>query len=160
MVAQGKFRADLYFRLAVIPVELPALRDRQDDIQRLADLYVIRSCERIGRKIDFIDPAARTALADYAWPGNVRELAHVIERAVLLARRSHLTLADLRLPGAPARAPRPSQTGEVAAEAAVACVANDASLDLRAALEQVERSLITRALQRANGNRTEAAALL
>ena len=160
MVAQGRFRADLYFRLSVIPVELPALRDRQEDIQRLADLYVIRSCERIGRKVDFIDPAARTALADYAWPGNVRELAHVIERAVLLARRNHLTVADLRLPGTKPAPARPAQDIEAAADETVAAVANDASLDLRAALEQVERSLITRALQRANGNRTEAAALL
>jgi two-component system response regulator AtoC len=160
MVAQGKFRADLFFRLTVVPIQLPPLRERHDDIQRLAELFVARSCARVGRRIDFIDPAARTALADHAWPGNVRELAHVIERAVLLARRPHLTVEDLRLPMSQLRS-RPAGTdAPPIVDETVAAVATDSCLDLRTALEQVERDLITRALQRANGNRTEAAALL
>src|SRR5215813_12080103 len=76
MVEQGKFRADLYFRLAVVPIHLPALRDRPDDILTIANLFVARARERLGRNVEGLDAAARTALCAYHWPGNVRELSH------------------------------------------------------------------------------------
>jgi len=156
MVAEGTFRADLYFRLAVVPVKLAALRDRGDDIDLIADLCIARANERTGRKVEGLEDSARTALRSYAWPGNVRELAHLIERSVLLARRPKLNATDLRLPGTTMRA-------KIAVTAAPAirseAVATD-SFDLKVAMEKLERQMIDRALNKASGNRTEAAALL
>ena len=179
MVAQGTFRADLYFRLAVVPIELPALRDRPEDIDRIAELCIARQRERTGRQVEGLDASARTALRAYAWPGNVRELGHLLERAVLLARRPVLSAADLPIPGAPKLA-RGSQvlpsyhnvTGVALPPHGIAGAPmsagvpptfkepSETSLDLRAALENLERQLIERALAKAGGNRTEAAALL
>ncbi len=179
MVAQGTFRADLYFRLAVVPIELPALRDRPEDIDRLAELCIARQRERTGRQVEGLDASARTALRAYAWPGNVRELGHLLERAVLLARRPVLSAADLPIPGA-AKLARGSQilpahghlTGAgtpphgfpvipmPAGDPPTVKELSETSLDLRAALENLERQLIERALAKAGGNRTEAAALL
>src|SRR5262245_34427412 len=98
MVEQGKFRADLYFRLAVVPIHLPPLRERTDDILTIANICIARARERLGRHIEGLDAAARTALTTYHWPGNVRELSHVIERAVLLARKPVLSHGDIPLP--------------------------------------------------------------
>jgi transcriptional regulator with GAF, ATPase, and Fis domain len=158
MVAQGKFRADLYFRLAVVPIHLPALRDRGDDIELIADLCVARAKERLGRGVEGLDASARSALRAYAWPGNVRELAHLIERAVLLARRPKLGDHDLQIPGAKIKFARASEQLPIPTE--LQTMAADSSLDLRTALESLERQLIDRALTKAGGNRTEAAALL
>ena len=170
MVAEGKFRADLYFRLAVVPIELPSLRDRPEDVIQIAELCIARSSERLGRVIEGLDASARNALLAYHWPGNVRELSHMMERAVLLARKSKLSDADLQIPGAKAKFAR--ATGEAAPLKAsgsspsipvadITSVAPDtSSLDLRSALESLEKQLIERALSKAGGNRTEAAALL
>jgi transcriptional regulator with GAF, ATPase, and Fis domain len=170
MVVQGKFRADLYFRLAVVPIELPALRERPEDVIRIAEICMRRAAEKMGRNVTGFDAGARSALASYNWPGNVRELGHMIERAVLLARRPNLGEADLGLPGSKQRFARGSQvmerlekpasaetTGETVTPSPMAAVT---SLDLRSALESLEREMIGRALQKAGGNRTEAAALL
>ena len=159
MVAQGKFRADLYFRLAVVPISLPSLRNRAEDILRLADICVARACERLGRSIEGFDTAARAAMCNYAWPGNVRELAHMVERAVLLARKSQLGEADLQLPNSKQRfAQASSEIQPLNRETPTS--ESVTSLDLRSALENLEREMIDRALQKAGGNRTEAAALL
>jgi transcriptional regulator with GAF, ATPase, and Fis domain len=166
MVAAGTFRADLYFRLAVVPIELPALRERHEDIIQIAELAIERTRAKLGRHIDGLDSSARVALQAYAWPGNVRELCHVIERAVLLARKPTLSDADLQLPGMKQR----YQRGTAEAAKTVAAVAPAAAapaapapldtLDLRSALENLERDMIAKALDKAGGNRTEAAALL
>jgi transcriptional regulator with GAF, ATPase, and Fis domain len=160
MVEQGTFRADLYFRLAVVPIHLPPLRDRHEDILAIANLCVGRARERLGRNVEGFDASARAALCAYQWPGNVRELSHLIERSVLLARKPTLSHGDIPLPAAKPRFVRaadgtgpfaiPILTGELV----------DSSLDLRSALESLERKLIDRALQKSGGNRTEAAALL
>jgi transcriptional regulator with GAF, ATPase, and Fis domain len=160
MVEQGKFRADLYFRLAVVPLHLPALRERFEDILTIANLFVARARERLGRNIEGLDASARTALTAYHWPGNVRELAHVIERSVLLARKPVLSHADIPLPNPRARFARAADESGPCAVPALTKELGDTSLDLRAALEALERQLIDRALHRAGGNRTEAAALL
>ena len=169
MVAEGTFRADLYFRLGVVPVELPALRDRGDDIDLLVDACIRRANQKTGRRVDGVDVEARAALRGHAWPGNVRELAHVVERAVVMVGHGRIGLADLP------RLTRPKLgrgTGRMAvpelvvgggmAEVPRAPVGfdQDASLDLRSALENLERTMIDRALHKAGGNRTEAAALL
>jgi transcriptional regulator with PAS, ATPase and Fis domain len=168
MVANGTFRADLYFRLAVVPIELPALRERPEDIIAITELAITRTREKLGRNVEGIDASARAALVSYAWPGNVRELCHVIERAVLLARRPMLAEADLQLPGMKQRYTRGS-TELVRHEPAKQSIGSQPlptippsaeTLDLRSALESLEKDLIERALKKAGGNRTEAAALL
>jgi DNA-binding NtrC family response regulator len=161
MVEQGKFRADLYFRLAVVPIHLPALRDRPEDILTIADLCIAGAAERLGRNVQGIDASARAALSAYHWPGNVRELGHLIERSVLLARKPILSSTDIPLPnnGTVRFARAADESGPVALPS-IHKELGDSSLDLRTALETLERQLIDRALQKAGGNRTEAAALL
>jgi two-component system, NtrC family, response regulator AtoC len=157
MVEQGTFRADLYFRLAVFPIHLPALRERTDDILTIANLCMVRARDKLGRNIEGFDAAARAVLCAYSWPGNVRELAHMVERAVLLARKPILTPADIPLPNAKTKFARAaSASGGHLLNVAL----GDSSLDLRSALEALERQLIERALQKSGGNRTEAAAML
>jgi transcriptional regulator with GAF, ATPase, and Fis domain len=165
MVAEGKFRADLYFRLSVVPMHLPALRDRGDDFDLIVDLTLVRMCERTGRDLMTLEPTARQAIRSYSWPGNVRELAHKIERAALLARGTQIAEGDLSLPTSNVRTLRAAPLAIVAEGSGPIpkqdpAVLDDSTLDLRSALEAVERTLIDRALSKANGNRTEAAALL
>ncbi len=85
MVAEGRFRSDLYYRLNVFPVVLPPLRERPDDIPRLVRHFTQRFARRMGRRIEAIPSALLDALVRYPWPGNVRELQNVIERAVILS---------------------------------------------------------------------------
>jgi DNA-binding NtrC family response regulator len=93
--ATGTFRRDLYYRLSVITLTLPCLRERQEDIPDLAASYVEHFAETFGKAVDGVDPAALRALMGYLWPGNVRELINVVERAVLLARGPNIGLEDL-----------------------------------------------------------------
>jgi transcriptional regulator with GAF, ATPase, and Fis domain len=160
MVEHGKFRADLYFRLTVVPVHLPALRDRTQDILTIANLCIARARERLGRNVTGLDIAAGTALCAYHWPGNVRELSHVIERSVLLARRPILSQGDVSLPISKARFTRSADGSGSCPLPRPDAEIGESSLDLRSALEALERQLIERALLKAGGNRTEAAALL
>jgi PAS domain S-box-containing protein len=124
MVAAGRFREDLYYRLAVFPVNLPALRERADDIPLLVHSFLRRFARQAGRRIDDVTPEAMRRLTTYRWPGNVRELQNVIERAVILSRRPVLdveALGDLTrangertpapLPTAPPPAPLPGPPG-------------------------------------------------
>ena len=84
MVEEGKFRQDLYYRLHVVPLELPALCERGDDVQLLADHFIREFADALGQKIDGVEPAFRQALGAYRWPGNIRELRHVIESTIVL----------------------------------------------------------------------------
>ena len=93
--AAGEFRDDLYYRLAVVVLTLPPLRQRGGDVGDLADAWCAHFAHRLGRPSAELSPAARSALAAYDWPGNVRELANVVERAVLLCKGDDVTLADL-----------------------------------------------------------------
>ena len=171
MVAAGTFRSDLYFRLSVMPIELPALRTRGTDIIKLAEAAVRRACKK--QPGPTFDASARAALLAYPWPGNVRELNHVVERAVLLADTDVLSASDLHLgPKAAAAAlaatasttvtppTLASGTAPVPTIPAASLSEGELSLDLRSALEGLERRMIHEALARAQGNRTEAAALL
>ncbi len=96
-VAEGRFREDLYYRLAVIPVHVPPLRDRIEDIPLLARHFLDRMAQKTHHPIGEIDPAAMDRLASYRWPGNVRELENVIERAVALCRSDRIGVDDLPL---------------------------------------------------------------
>src|SRR5690606_23504010 len=94
-VNAGRFRADLFYRLNVVGVELPPLRDRGMDVLRLAEHYLQQYAKRLGRTITGIDPGAAQKLLDYDWPGTVRELSNYIERAVTLSQGSEMRIADL-----------------------------------------------------------------
>ncbi len=94
-VKAGRFREDLYYRLNVIEVVLPGLRDRPGDLARLAESYLAFFSTRLGKRLTGFEPAVRTAFAAYAWPGNLRELRNVIERAVILSAGETIALADL-----------------------------------------------------------------
>jgi formate hydrogenlyase transcriptional activator len=118
MVADGRFRTDLYYRLNVFPIALPPLRERREDIPRLVRHFTQQFARRMGRRIQAIPAAVMDALASYPWPGNVRELQNVIERAVILSPGPALQvpLGDLQSPATRA-APEPTATAVTLAEA-------------------------------------------
>ena len=97
MVEAGHFREDLYYRLNVVTMEMPPLRERKDDISELANFFIRRFSGELKKKIDGLEPDALKLLMRYHWPGNIRELENAIERAMLLADGSHIAVDDLRL---------------------------------------------------------------
>ncbi len=139
-VDAGKFREDLFFRLNVVDINLPPLRERQGDLPLLCDAFVREYNPQLGRSILGIEPDAMAALAAYPWPGNVRELRNVIERMMVLAKGDRLTLADVpgEVRAGASPAPRPSAGAPAAAP------------------EPEEAALIRRALAETKGNRTAA----
>lgn len=108
MIAEGRFRSDLFYRLNVIPVTLPPLRERRDDIPRLVRHFTQSFARRMGRRIETIPASVMDSLVHYPWPGNVRELQNVIERAVILSKGQTLQVpaADLEAPAEPPAEPR------------------------------------------------------
>jgi two-component system, NtrC family, response regulator AtoC len=144
-VAAGIFRADLFYRLRVIPLHLPPLRDRSSDIPELARHFVVSYSRDLGKRVRRIDPGALELLCAYGWPGNVRELRNVIERAVLLADSDIITADTL-----PPEVRRPRQHEDNGIEI------GPQGLDIDA----LERTLLKEALRRAEGNRTVAGRLL
>src|SRR5205814_897482 len=101
MVATGHFREDLYYRLNVVSIEMPPLRERKDDIVPLANTFIRRFSAELKKKIDGLEPEAQKLLMRYNWPGNIRELENTIERAMLLAEGRAIAAIDLRLGEAP-----------------------------------------------------------
>jgi len=154
MVADGEFRADLYYRLSVIPVHLPPLRERKSDIRLLAERFIRLANERNGRNVTGFEASAIKSLESRTWPGNIRELMHTIERAVLLKRAGQLRASDFD------RLARVSQPTAAKSSGSGLAEMSEEGLDLRSAMDKVERSLIAQALEKTSGNRTEAAALL
>ena len=143
MVADGTFQEDLFYRLNVIPIELPPLRDRREDIPVLVEHFVAKHAQRIGRRIERIDDSVVAALQQYEWPGNVRELENTIERAVVLSTDPVITAQAISVLGATA----PQTTGLP-------------SLKLRQNIEWVERETIRRALEASRGVKKDAAELM
>ncbi len=143
MVADAKFQEDLYYRLNVIPIDIPPLRERRDDIPVLVDHFVEKHRQRIGRRIDSVDEAVPVILQNYDWPGNVRELENTIERAIVLTTGPVLTTASVSLLGATA-----------------APAAGLPSLRLHQNLEWVERETIRKALEQSGGIKKDAAELM
>ncbi len=139
-VARGRFREDLYFRLNVIPVELPPLRERPADIRLLAQHFCREFATRYERPVRGFAEGVLERLCQYSWPGNVRELRNVVERAVLLAQGPWITLKDLF--------PRELLSQK-----------REAGLPLKP-LKEIEKEMILKALKVANGNRTRAAEIL
>jgi formate hydrogenlyase transcriptional activator len=109
MVRRSEFRVDLYYRLNVFPILVPALRDRREDIPALVDHYVERSSRRLGKRVQSIPPATMSAFASYDWPGNIRELQNLIERAVIMANDGVLP-NPLPAPGSPSVIAAPPTT--------------------------------------------------
>ncbi len=152
MVAEGSFREDLFYRINVIPMRVPALRERQGDIPLLAEHFVARFAVQMRKPISGISGAAMSLLAQYAWPGNIRELENAIERAVALERTPTILPDSL-----------PEHFGQRVAEAAVAPPAEafpDAGFDLERHVQDIEREYIAEALRRAGGVKVKAAELL
>ena len=146
-VAEGKFREDLYFRLNVVPIEMPPLRERAEDIPSLAEHFIARFCRELGRTPAKLRPEALKALIDYSWPGNVRELKNVIERVVLLEAEDEILLEHL-----PQEIVRqnPGPTSETAS-------GNPFPPGVVRPLTEIEKLAIEHALRVCEGNKTRAA---
>ncbi|HVP29096.1 MAG TPA: sigma-54 dependent transcriptional regulator [Myxococcota bacterium] len=152
-IVAGRFREDLYYRLAVIPIRVPALRERRDDVPLLALHFLRRYAGKLGKSLERIEPAALELLQRYAWPGNVRELENTIERGVALCRSHSITVEDLperlrQAPAASACAPAPAVAEDASAPAGLQ------SLDV------MERRHILETLRNVGWNRKRAAGIL
>ncbi|MBP7950337.1 MAG: sigma-54-dependent Fis family transcriptional regulator [Verrucomicrobiales bacterium] len=160
LVEEGKFREDLFFRLNVVKVTMPPLRERRTDIPVLAEAFLKELAKENRRSIRDISPDAMQRLVEYEWPGNVRELRTAIEHGVVMCNGSRLTLrhlpATIRGEAAPPVLPRSSGNGAASASASAASTEELDDLDLA----KMEERFIQRALIRAGDNRTEAAKLL
>ena len=146
MVGDGRFRDDLYYRINVLSIDVPPLRERRDDIPVLNDFFLKKHTRNTSRLVRGLTPDARRVILDYAWPGNVRQLESAIERAILLAESDLISVEDLPL--------EVRQDTRPAAEAAFKLPAEGISF------EEVERNLIVQAMERTDYNITKAAKLL
>jgi DNA-binding NtrC family response regulator len=150
LVREGQFREDLYYRLDVIPIELPPLRERREDIAQLAEHFRKEFNGRNTRSVTGFAPEVLLRLSTYDWPGNVRQLENTIERLVLVAANRTVTLEDLP----------PSLRGDVVDVSAGLLDLPPSGVDLRSLLAQLEERFIDQALQRTGGNKNRAAELL
>jgi two-component system NtrC family response regulator len=145
-VGRGTFRDDLYYRLNVVPIVVPPLRERAQDVPLLAEHFLRRDTRDFNKRIEALSPEAVAALQAYRWPGNVRELENVIERCVVLAEGPVIQLNDL-----PLDVLLPQQATRVRAAEA---------LPLNEATDQFERQIVLRVLERVGWNLTEAGRIL
>ncbi|MFN7985076.1 MAG: helix-turn-helix domain-containing protein [Vicinamibacterales bacterium] len=143
MVAESKFQEDLFYRLNVIPIHLPPLRERRDDIPALVDHFVRKHTQRSGRRIERIDDGVVQSLLQYEWPGNVRELENTIERAVVLSPGNVISAQAISVLGA-----------------VITPNAGLPSLRLRQNIEWVEKETIRRSLEASKGVKKDAAELM
>jgi transcriptional regulator with PAS, ATPase and Fis domain len=143
MVLDGTFQEDLFYRLNVIPIEMPPLRNRREDIPVLAEHFVRKHQQRTGKRIDRVDEGVHEKLAAYEWPGNVRELENTIERAVVLSTNGVISVASISVLGVAA-----GQSNALP------------SLKLRTNIEWIEQETIRRALDSAGGVKKDAADLM
>jgi DNA-binding NtrC family response regulator len=145
---EGTFREDLYYRLNVVPIDIPPLREHKEDIPELVNHFLARFAADNEKEIEGITPAAVSVLMEYHWPGNVRQLENSVERAVALSRGRVIDVDDIHLDS--------TQAKGVAASSG----APDQLLPEGMTLEQWEDNMIKEALRRANGNKSQAARLL
>lgn len=146
-VKAGRFREDLFYRINVLQIHVPPLRDRREDIPLLIDHFIEQNNARLGIAIRAVAPDARRMLMEYAWPGNVRELENTVERAMVLAEGDTLLESDLPDRIHQARDPIRLQL-------------SSGELSIKKTARVIEEMLIRRALQKTKGNRTKAALLL
>jgi two-component system response regulator AtoC len=143
----GRFREDLFYRLNVLPIHVPPLRERRDDVQLLIEHFTTRNNARLGTNVHGLDTEARRLLYEYSWPGNVRELENTIERAMVLTEGDRIVAADLPERIREARDPVQMQL-------------SSGELSVKKTMRAIEEILIRRALQKTKGNRTRAAEIL
>ena len=143
LTGEGRFQEDLFYRLNVIPIHLPPLRERSEDVPVLAEHFIAKHAQRTGKRIERVEEGVLAALRHYGWPGNVRELENTIERAVVLSTGGVLTVADVSIlaPAVPAAPALPA-------------------LRLHQNLEWAERETLRQALERARGVKKDAAELM
>ena len=144
-VAASRFRSDLYYRINVVRLHLPPLRERKEDVPALVQHFVAQHNKRLGTRVVGVSPAAMRALMEYRWPGNVRELENVVERAIVLSEGDQVELKQL-----PAEVRGGPPKGST----------RDGDLSVKRQTGALEKSLIEQALERTGGNRTRAAELL
>jgi len=143
-IREGSFREDLYYRIGVIAINLPPLRERGEDIVLLGNLFLGRFSEVLKKRVRGFSVAALEALQDYGWPGNVRELENKVKRAVIMAEGALLEPQDLGFAAMEPSAP----------------AGDDVEVTLREAKDRVERDLVTAAIAKQNGNILRAAEML
>jgi len=165
MIGKGNFREDLFYRLNVVPIHLPALRERTGDIPLLVEHFLVKFNDRLRKKIEGCAPDAMAKLVGYPWPGNIRELENVIERAVLFCDDAKLGVRDLthevRGESRGTSTPLPGAVAAISNESPTAgSVEGGLREQVRAAMARLERDLIVRALKQTNNNVTRAARLL
>ncbi len=146
-VAAGAFREDLYYRLNVLPIHVPALRERTEDISLLVDYFIKRHNAKLGTRVEGVSPDARKMLLSYRWPGNVRELENAIERAMVLTEGDLITPEDL-----------PEKIQQ--ARDFIGNTLASGDLSIKKTVRAIEEELIRRALAKTGGNRTKAAKIL
>ncbi len=162
MVAEGAFREDLYYRLNVVTLECPALRDRKEDIPELARHFRERFAEKNHKIVKGITPQAMDLLLRHTWPGNVRELENAVERAVILLRGEYITPGDLplalqQLCGTDDASCEPPVTGGVDASAVGTGTVGSRAVGTDITLAEAERQFILQVLEETRGNKSEAA---
>jgi two-component system, NtrC family, response regulator PilR len=155
-IAEGRFREDLYYRLSVIPIQLPSLHERREDIPLLARHFLERFRKTMEKPIEGISPEAMSKLESYDWPGNVRELENTLERAVALETGTQISLRVLpdRVAGNAPPSALPSSTGEAGREFP------EAGVDFECEIARTEKQYLQMALEKSDGVRTRAADLL
>ncbi len=151
LVKEGSFREDLFYRLNVVPIVLPPLRARREDVALLAQHFVQKSCKSNGLEMRVLTQATLRLLMDYPWPGNIRQLENAIEHAVAMSGRSEEI--------APSLLPEEVRSPEHATMLAPVTIP-DEGLDYTAVMTQLERELIRRGLEKTGGNKRQAARLL
>ncbi len=142
-VRQGSFREDLYYRLNILPVHIPPLRERKEDIKLLIEHFLQKYNQKLNRKIKGVSPSAMSEILEYPWPGNVRELENVIERAMILTDSEYIHRIDLGI-----------RENDFRMNTLID------SLSLEEAWQRLEKAYIEKALSKTDGNRTQAAKLL
>ena len=152
-VDENRFRSDLYYRINVISVQVPSLRERAEDIPLLAEFFLRRLARNSDNKALKLDPSALRALAEYPFPGNVRELENILERAFTLCSGERILAEDLQLPAVQLSKARRSENSQQ-------WHPEEAFGDLEAYLEDMERQILTSALEQSRWNKTSAAKLL
>jgi two-component system, NtrC family, response regulator AtoC len=158
-IALGAFREDLYYRLNVVPIRLPALRERAIDVPLLVTHFIEKFNARLKKNVQGIEPDALEQLAAYGWPGNIRELENVIERAVLFCDKTEIGAADI--PGEiRGHTPTPPQSTSLSLPPGLLSAQDGLKEQVKAAMSRLERELIVKALEQTSGNVTHAARLL
>jgi two-component system, NtrC family, response regulator AtoC len=156
-IAEGKFREDLFYRLNVVPIHLPPLRERDGDTLLLAEHFIQKFNARLGKHVREVSVAAQKVLLGHAWPGNIRELENVIERAVLFCDGAVLGIEDLP---PEVREGRPAMSEPLEGTNGPPPSSEGLKEQVKAAMSRLERELIVKALQQTGSNVTHAARLL